>query len=82
MKDWLLKILITKIPILMKKSWKTTIVGIAAAIGIIAHQVVALLDGDPATTFNLDAIIAALAAFGIGIAARDNDVSSEKAGAK
>lgn len=63
------------------KSWRTTVLGILAGLAILITQAIAALDGDPETVFNLDAVIAALATMGIGVAARDNIVSSEKAGA-
>jgi hypothetical protein len=66
----------------MKGSWKTTAVGILTAIGIIATQVSYLLDTDPETVFNLQAVFAALGVAGIGFFARDNNVNSEAAGAK
>lgn len=63
-------------------SWKTTLLGIAAAAIILATQAIALLDSDPATVFELSAVFAALAIFGVGAAARDNDKSSEDVGTK
>jgi hypothetical protein len=77
-----IELLIRQIPKFMNKSWKTTLVGVAGAIALIATQVVHLFDADPATVFSLEAVLAALALLGIGAAARDNDVSSEDAGAK
>lgn len=65
----------------MKGSWKTTAAGIASGIAIIATQVSYLLDADPETVFSLEAVFAALGVIGIGFFARDNNVSSEKAGA-
>lgn len=64
------------------KSWRTTILGVLAGLAILITQATALLDDDPDTVFNLDAALAALATMGIGVVARDNAVSSEKAGAK
>lgn len=64
------------------KSFKTSLWGIIGGLGMIATQVYYIFDGDPATTFSTAVIIAALAAMGIGINARDNDVTSEKAGAR
>ena len=63
-----------------KKSWKTTVMGIAAAVGIIAAQITNVLDADPATVFDYTAIIAALGAMGIGWFSRDKDVSSKSSG--
>ena len=66
----------------MKSSWKTTVAGIAAILVAGGTLVQAIFDGNPATAPNYEATIAAIAA-GIGLLfARDNDVSSEKAGAK
>lgn len=64
------------------KSWKTTVLGIAAAVIILCNQAIALLDNDPATVFELSQVLAALAVFGIGVVARDNDKSSEDVGTK
>lgn len=62
-------------------SWKTTVAGIAAIVTALGSAVGALFDADPATLPDWGAVAAAILA-GIGlIAARDNDVSSEKAGA-
>jgi len=63
------------------KSWKTTVTGIAVLTGAIASALIALLDGDPLTVVDFDAILAALAGLGL-LAARDNKVTSEQAGAK
>jgi len=63
------------------KSWKTTAAGIAAIVAALATAVGALFDADPTTLPDWGAVAAAIIA-GIGlIAARDNDVTSEKAGA-
>ena len=69
------------------KSWRTTILGIAAlvsAVGLLASTLTAQLDGDPATVPNWDAawtvIAAALSGLGL-IFARDNKTSDEQAGA-
>lgn len=63
------------------KSWKTTAAGIAAIVAALATAVGALFDADPITLPDWGAVAAAVMA-GIGlIAARDNNVTSEKAGA-
>ena len=59
------------------KSVKTTVLGIALGLGVIAPQIVALLDGDDATIFSLKIFLGGLAAMGIGIAAKDGDKSTE-----
>jgi len=64
------------------KSKKTTIAGIIGGLSIILTQVWYALDADPATVMSFEAIIAAFGVLGIGWFARDNDVTSEKAGAK
>ncbi len=64
------------------KSWKTTVAGIAAIVAAIALAVKAEFDGDPATVADWAAAVTAILA-GIGlILARDNNVTSEDAGAK
>jgi hypothetical protein len=64
------------------KSWKTTAAGIAAIVAALATAVGALFDADPLTMPDWGAVGAAIMA-GIGlIAARDNGVTSEQAGAK
>lgn len=66
------------------KSWKTTILGVAVLLIAVSRGAIALLDGDPSTVLDLQAILEALAGLGIGgglIAARDNDKSSENVGA-
>src|ERR1035441_6628878 len=62
----------------MNSSWKTTVFGLMSAIG----ASVAMLDGLP-HWLSLTAKIAAAAGIaGLGLAARDNNVTSEQAGAK
>ena len=63
-------------------SWRTTTAGIAAIVVAIGTAVGALFDADPLTLPDWGAVGAAVMA-GIGLlAARDNKVSSEQAGAK
>lgn len=62
-------------------SWKTTVAGIAAIVTALGSAVAALFDADPTTLPDWGAVAAAVLA-GVGlIAARDNNVTSEKAGA-
>jgi hypothetical protein len=63
-------------------SWRTTTAGIAAIVVAIGTAVGALFDADPLTLPDWGAVAAAVMA-GVGLlAARDNKVSSEQAGAK
>jgi len=64
------------------KSWKTTTAGLAAIIAAIALAISNHFDGDPATVADWTAAITAFTA-GVGlILARDNDTTSEEAGAR
>ena len=62
---------------MLLRSVKTTILGICGALIAIIPQIQAALDGDPATTFSMEALLAGLALLGIGIAAKDGDKSTE-----
>ncbi len=69
----------------MEGSWKTSLMGWIVLIGVFATSVKNLLDGDPSTVFDMNALIEALKAVGIGIPlgigllfARDKNVSSEE----
>jgi len=64
------------------KSTKTTVAGILGGLGLILTQVYFAIDTDPQTVFSITEVFAGLAMMGIGWFARDNDVTSEKAGAK
>lgn len=66
---------------MLRGSWRTSVLGILTLLGSIVTFGQALLDGDPATVPDFDAIVAALAGIGL-IFARDNKVSSEEAGIK
>jgi hypothetical protein len=64
------------------KSWKTTAAGIAAIVAAVALAISHQFDTDPATVADWSAVITALTA-GIGLVlARDNDKTSERAGAR
>jgi hypothetical protein len=62
-------------------SWRTTLAGVGAMLVALGGALTATFDNDPATTADWTAVVAAfIAGFGL-IFARDNKVSSEKAGA-
>lgn len=64
------------------KSWKTTVTGVAAILTAVGAALTALFDNDPNTTLDVTVTASAIMA-GIGlILARDNNVTSEEAGAK
>lgn len=65
----------------MKGSWKTTVLGICALLSAIGGAGTALLDGNPNTNVDITSLTAAFAGLGL-LFARDNNVSSEDAGAK
>lgn len=59
------------------RSWKTTLVGWLTGVAIIVPQLIAILDSDPETVFELPILLAGLAAIGIGTVAKDGDKSTE-----
>lgn len=66
----------------MNGSWKTSAAGIGAVLVAVGSALTAMFDNDPATLPDWGAVVAAVIA-GIGLLfARDNNVSSEAAGAK
>lgn len=67
---------------LFSGSWKTSIAGIVLGLSILFAQMNNLLDSDPLTAFDWKTVMEALAAMGLGFAARDNGVTSEQAGVK
>ena len=65
----------------MKKSWKTTLAGIAGIVAAVASALQAQFDGDPVTTPNWELVFGLVAA-GVGLLlARDNSRTSEEVGA-
>lgn len=64
------------------KSWRTTLCGICLILGTIGNAGYALLDNDPTTNIDFKASAAALVTGMALLAARDNKVTSEEAGAK
>lgn len=66
----------------MKRSWKTTSGGVAAIVVAIGGAVQLLTDNDALTQPDWNSVVAAICAGSALIFARDNSVTSEKAGAK
>lgn len=67
---------------MFKGSWRTSVVGILSGVALLIGQVVAVLDGDPATVFSFEQFAAGLGMLGLGWFARDKNVSSEEQGVK
>ena len=59
------------------RSWKTTLIGCLTGVAIIIPQLIAVLDSNPETVFELPLLLAGLAAIGIGTVAKDGDKSTE-----
>lgn len=66
----------------MKKSWKTSLFGSGGIVVVVAGVLSALCDGDPATNPDWNLTIAALMPSIAALFARDNNVTSEQAGAR
>lgn len=66
---------------LFSGSWRTSLAGIVLGLSILFGQANNLLDNDPMTIFDFKTAIEGFAAMGLGFAARDNGVTSTKAGA-
>jgi hypothetical protein len=59
-----------------KSNIKTTVLGIATILTAVSSALIAILDGDPATSFDIGSVVAAITA-GIGlIVAKDADKPS------
>lgn len=62
------------------KSWRTTALGVIAGLMIILPEIGDLIS-DP-ENFSITIVMSGLSAMGIGWFARDNNVTSEQAGAR
>jgi hypothetical protein len=63
------------------KSWRTTLCGLLAAMAVAGPELAKALDSDPATLCSWSLVLGSLlTGAGLG-AARDNQVTSEQAGA-
>lgn len=62
----------------MKKSWRTTMFGVIGGLVMLLGQVQTLLDDDPKTVPSYTEIMLAIGVMGIGVNARDENVTSEQ----
>jgi len=60
------------------RNWKTTVLGIAAAITVISQQVVYMLDNDPNTVVSWELLLTGGFMALIGVFAKDGDKSTEE----
>ena len=67
---------------LLGSSPKTTLAGVFAFVSTLALALSYQYDTDPNTIPNWESVFAGFGVMFVGLAARDNNVSSEKAGAK
>lgn len=65
----------------MAKSWRTTLAGVLTLIGVLATQAGAYFDDDPTTAIDWKIVAPALTAAAGLLFSRDNNVTSEQAGA-
>jgi hypothetical protein len=63
-------------------SWRTSLAGGIPGLSILFLQASYLLDSDPKTIFDISVVLGAISAILLGLAARDNAVTSKQAGAK
>lgn len=66
----------------MKTSWRTTLSGVFSGLVLLLGQVQTLLDDDAKTNPEYTVIMAAVGMISMGWNARDEQVTSEQAGAK
>lgn len=64
------------------KSWKTTLSGVAGILGLLGTALAAQFDNDPNTVAQWSVVIPAIITSAGLLFARDNNVTSEAAGAK
>ncbi len=64
------------------KSWKTTLSSVCGIVGLLATAIPAAIDGNPATDPQWGIVIPTIMGLAVGLFARDNNVTSEQAGAK
>ena len=62
------------------KSWKTTAAGVIAALGVLLGLVGSCLSGDCDWNAIVTQFMVVLGFFGVGLFARDKDVSSQQEG--
>lgn len=65
----------------MSKSWQTSAGGLLGGLALIAGQLSNLFDADTATVCDWNIVASAVGIVWVGLAARDNKVSSEEVGA-
>ena len=71
-----------KTDFMQNKSWKTTAAGITSIIAAVAGALNLMFDGNTLTNPDWTSVVASVTAGIVGIAARDNDKSSEDVSAK
>ena len=66
---------------ILKASWKTTVGGVVVFLSLLFGEIEKAFDDDPKTAINFNVIVEAAGLLFVALSARDNDVTSEKAGA-
>lgn len=66
----------------MSKSWKTALGGVVGALAILFTELNTLFDGKAETMPSIEMVMIAIGMLQMGLWARDNNVTSEQAGAK
>ena len=65
-----------------RKSVKTTVFGVLTFVGMLCSAGANLVSGAGVSPKDITELIGAVGALGLGVSARDHDVTSEQAGAK